>query len=266
MPIYDSWVDTFAWHGTVYGAGTTVILKDEFISKFRWNGQEISKEGTFSNIVNGQYQFLRHCPGVQYEDIYRYAFAFSLTELELQNAIEGIGPGAIEVIQTFASKPPDAERQLAKDYEGVVCFFKYKDVYCGKGTKIYLTNEFIDDFYDRTGKRLTKKVSFFFHCLDKDTGERHYKVRHCVDMEIDGYDYKHVISLTEQDFFDAIECIIEPYAIKCSGKYNLTELILLAIFLIIIIKLSFIIFVNPSGIILLCLWIFWKVKNIITYR
>lgn len=267
MAVLDIWTDTFAWQGAVYGAGTIVIFKDDFIEKFRWKGKPITKRGIFRDIWgNNLYQFEQYCPElfVNGESL-NYALCFSFTEFELQEAIEKLDICPVKVQQTSACEPPFAEEKLSTDYTGSAYFFKYDNGWFGNGTKIYLKDSFINDYYQKTGKRITKKVSFFFQRMEEN--KRVFYVRICDDMKSQDVkdDYEHLIKISESEFYEALECITEPYAIK----YSIKDQPCILLFVIIFIALSALaccIFVDASPIIVVLVYVLYKAIRLFSYQ
>jgi hypothetical protein len=253
---------SFAWKGTLYSVGTRVRFKKDFIKIFRWMGEEICEIGIFlDTYFNGNdrmFQFNKYCLN---EHITRHFYpgSFSLTELELQDAIEEIiKPYPKEIIT--ARKPPFAEKQLSKDYKGKRTFFEHEGKYYGAGSKIYITDSFIDYYYHKTGKRLTKRIMFTHSVVIN--GERKYCISCINSMKRPGLsDYGFFFSLSEEEFFIAIEVITEC----CAIKYKDTNEPVVFIFWItafILIGLSCLIFVNSAPLIVLILWGLYKVRKI----
>ena len=147
MTIYNNGLNSFVWKGTRYGLGTIIKIKDDFLQHFLWDGMKISAKGYFDSVYIEKdmkvFQFVRHCSG-EWDTELQYPLYFSLTELELQDAIESIQRPVTPITEVTALKPPFADKQLSPDYTGKRNFFECKECYYGSGSKIYVTDEFAD--------------------------------------------------------------------------------------------------------------------------
>lgn len=268
MPIYDTDTYTFAWKGKIYGAGTIVVFNDEFIEKFRWCGEKICKRGSFYNTYsnNGKemFQFEKYCPECWLSD--NFPIAFSFTELELLEAIEDI-ERPVPVIQITAAEPPSVKEKLNKDCESFRNFFIYKEAYFGSKTKIYITDEFMELYYKKTNKRLTKKISFSFSVMNDKTKVREYCLANCEDIKDKSIqeEYETVFTLSEEEFYNAIECIKEPYTIKHKDRDE-PIIFILFIILLFLIWFSYKMFIEPAPIIMVLIFVFLKLRKMILYQ
>lgn len=266
MPIYNNGTNSFVWNGTRYGVNTLVKFKDSFITNFRWMDQKICNKGLFYGVFfeggKKMFQFRKYCPEEFTSDII-YPGCFSFTELELLDAIEAI-EYSVSIEEVTACEPPFAQEKLNPEYKDKCTFFKYKDNYYGSGSKIYISDEFIEYYLQKTGKRLTKKIIFISSDARFDkNNKRKYSIATCGDMKIPGLnDYCFMIELTEDEFFKAIEFITDCHAIK----YKDTDIPIVFIFWILglgLIVLSFVIFKEPSIIIMIVLFGIYKIRKIL---
>lgn len=262
MTIYNNGLNSFVWKGTRYGLGTIVKFKDEFYKTFRWNDEMISSGGYFDSmyIENGKkiFQFQRYCLE-EWCDEDKYVMYFSLTELELFKAIELIHNPVVPIEEITASAPPFAEKHLALEHTKKCKFFVRDDCYYGSGSKMYITDGFMDYYQYKTGKRLTKKITFLHSQVEN--GNRKYWIACCNDMKEKYFnDYVFIDSLTEEEFFMAIEFVTDCHTIKYKDTDEPT-IFIFWILAILIIAFSFIIFVDPSGIILIVLIGFWRIRK-----
>lgn len=270
MPIYNTWTDTFMYKGNLYGVGTTVIFKKDFVKSYRWKGQEIPQRGVFYNTwsnKNGEimFQFQKYCPE-WFPKSDPFPVCFSLTESDFIEAIEGLDKKPVPVEQVTVTKPSFADKHLDKNFKGIRKFFVYDDKYYGDGTEMYITDEFIDYYLHKTGMRLTKKVAFVW-CNINQKGEIKYLIENFDDMKkekFDDYEKNHC-NLTEEEFFMAIEGITEPYIIKYKDRDE-PVIFLLWIVLILLIVLSCYIFVKPSAAIVILLFGFFKIRKMLLFR
>ena len=264
MTIYNNGLNSFVWKGTRYGLGTIVKLKDDFLKHFRWDGQKISTKGRFDSVYIERgmkiFQFVRYCPDEWHTEL-QYPLYFSLTELELQDALESVQRAVVPITEVTAVKPPFADKQLSPEYTGKRNFFEHKDCYYGSGSKIYATDEFMEYYLHKTGKRMTKKIMFMYS--DVEDGERKYWIMSCDNMKRKGVnDYFFMDSLTEEEFFIAIEFITDCHTIKYKDTDEPT-IFIFWILAILIIAFSFVIFVDPSAIVLVVLIGFWQVRKVL---
>jgi hypothetical protein len=116
----------------------------------------------------------------------------------------------------------------------------------------------------KTGKRLTKKVIF----ISSDTrfsenAERKYFIITCNDMKVNSFDdYCFTTELTEDEFYNAIEIVTDC----CAVQYKDIDKPIIFIFWILaigLIVLSFVIFKDPSIIIMIVLFGLYKIRKIL---
>ena len=261
MAIYNNGTNSFVWNGTRYGLSTLVKFHDEFVKKFTWMGEKICDKGIFYGIYisNGKkmFQFRKYCPD-EFLSKHTYPGCFSFTELELLEAIELIlRPVPIE--EVTACKPPFADKQLQSNYKGKRNFFETDNKYYGQGSKIYIKDEFIQKYKNETECDMTKKVAFLYS--ETINGEIKYYVASCNDMKTPNMNnYCLTYTLTEDDFFEAIEFITDCYTIKYKDTDEPTIFIFWLIYILIII-LSFIVFVKPSAPLVAATLVFFIFRN-----
>lgn len=263
MTIYNDGTNSFVWNGTRYGLGTIIKLKDDFCKSFRWNGKKVSIKGLFDSIYieNGKkmFQFNKYCPDEWGRE--DYPICFSLTELQLLTAIESICRSVTPITEVTACKPPFADKQLSPEYDGKCKFFELKGQYYGSGSKIYVTDEFMNYYLHKTGQRLTKKIVFWYSEIENN--KRKYWIMSCADMKCEEFDdYFFSDSLSEEEFFMAIEFITDCHAIKYKDTDEPT-IFIFWILAILIVAFSFVIFVKPSAIILVVLIAFWQIRKVL---
>lgn len=267
---FDDGTNCFVWKGRRYGKNTQIKLRDEFLKDFRWNGEEISNQGIFLNMYIKDnikmYQFEKYSLD-EWKTRHFYPIAFSLTELELINAIECITrPTYVE--EWTACKPPNADKQLEDGYQKDRQFFKWNGKYYGSGSKIYFKDEFIDYYKRKTGRLLSKKMMFMFSSKNPNPKiKKHiYNLYACTDMmQIVPDNYNGFFKLEEEEFFEAIEIVKDCHLIKIKDVNEPTVFIFWAIY-IFLMCLSCIIFVAPAPLILVFSLVFFKFRKSLLRR
>lgn len=253
--------NNFVWKGKRYGINTIIKIKEDFRKSFRWKGEEIPSMGRLHSILirDGQrmYQFEKYCP-YEWKLEKTYPACFSFTELELLDAIEEV-TRATYVEELTAAKPPFAEKQLSNEFKKNREFFVRNEKYYGSGSKMHITDEFMECYRHKTGKRLTKKIMFSHVDCSKEKPE-YWMV--CIDyMKRKEYDdYEFVFSLTEEEFYKCIEIITDCHTIKYKDTDEPIVFIFWAL-LIAAIWLSCIVFADARIIVALLLFGFYKIRQ-----
>lgn len=267
---YDDGTNCFVWKGARYGGKTRIKLKDEFLKDFRWNGEEVSNQGVFYDmyIKNNvkMYQFKKYAPDERTPG-HCYPMAFSLTELELIDAIECvIRPKYIE--EWSACEPPNAKEMLQDGYKKDRKFFKWNDRYYGSGSKIYFKDDFIERYKEKTGRLLSKKMMFMMSSKNPnpEKNKHIYYLYACDDMmkEIPE-NYNHLFELEEEEFFEAIEIVKDCHLIKIKDTNEPTIFIFWAIYLFLI-WLSFTVFVSPGLLVAVISFSFFRFRKYLLRR
>lgn len=264
----------FVWNGKKYGNGSHIKLKDEFVKYFTWQGGEIWNEAWFdhSYYQDGKkwFQFHRYHTGPHYiiwQDEYKYQPCFSLTEKELLNAIEDVTI-PVDAVEIIESPPSISRKEMKETYEGRCKFFEFEGKYYGQGTYFYITDEFIKMYKQRTGVSLTKKMMFFCSKNQKvghvNTYNKLYWVSVCEDMlteeEKRNNHHPAFYVLTEQDFMNSIEMITDSCPVKKKDWEDPGIFVFWALYILVLV-VSYIIFLKPSAIWVAATLIFFKFRK-----
>lgn len=289
-------IHPFPWKGCCHGQGTFIKLTDEFINTHTGYNTDkpLFNRAVYAGSIGGDYNepkyrfekaFKSTVPGIMEEEYGGYdrqalnlknldfkyfneecAQSFIVTEKELDDMIEKIYLD-FPVERKTAQKPVSARNDMRSDYKGKQEFFKLNGKWYGKGTEIYIKEDFIYKHEKLKGKTLTKKVKFHWSEVLHGESERKYRICTCSSMEDTNneYDYEGIIYLTLEDFYEAIDFISTPYAIK--GKdWEDPGLFIVLILCILLCVISTMIFTNSSIVWVMMFFLFIKLRRTTLFK